>query len=64
MLVEATKFSRHIGSKIITDLMDTDLWKNKLSADCRNGNVFLAIRDNYISFYYKRLFSICVAKPK
>jgi len=47
----AEKFSRHVDS--ITAFMDTDLWKNKLSADCLNGNVFLAIRDNYISFYYK-----------
>jgi len=49
----AAKFTRHINSKIIKDFMGTDLWEKKLSADCFNGNVFFAIRDNYISFYHK-----------
>jgi len=53
------KFSRYIDNKIISNLKDTDLWGKKLSADCfKNSNVFLAIRDNYFSFYYNggRLF--------
>jgi hypothetical protein len=49
----AKQFSREIDDKIIKSLMATDLWTKKLSTDCSNGEVFFAIRDNYISFYYK-----------
>lgn len=40
-------------------LANNSLWKNKIENDCRNQNVFLAIRNNTIDFYHKggRLFS-------
>jgi hypothetical protein len=52
--MSGSKFSRHINSNIIKKLKATDLWTKKLSMDCLNGNVFLAIRpNNTIRFYYK-----------
>jgi hypothetical protein len=40
--------------KIIKDkLMTSSLWSNKIDQDCKNQNVFLAIRDNRIDFYHK-----------
>ena len=46
------KFERHAGENLIEGLMKEPLWK-KLKADCIKGDVYLAIRKDYISFYYK-----------
>jgi len=46
--------------KIIEDqLKESSLWSNKIEQDCKNQNVFLAIRDNRVDFYHKggRLFT-------
>lgn len=34
-------------------LTNSNLWKNKLEEDCRKQEIFMAIRDNKIGFYYK-----------
>ena len=40
--------------KIIEDkLISSSLWSNKIEQDCKNQNVFLAIRDNRIDLYHK-----------
>ena len=49
----AKEFSRHIESDLIKELLKTPLWINKLERDCKERKVFLAIRPDYISFYYK-----------
>ena len=46
--------------KIIEDkLIASRLWSNKIEQDCKNQNVFLAIRDNRFDLYHKggKLFS-------
>jgi hypothetical protein len=48
-----SKFSRDIEDEVITNLKATDLWRKRLAKDCQERNVFLAIRDGYISFYHK-----------
>ncbi len=45
--------------KIIEDkLIASSLWSNKIEQDCKNQNVFFAIRDNRLDLYHKggRLF--------
>ena len=49
----AWEFNRHVEDKLIESLVKTDLWQEKLKEDCEKGEVFLAIRNGYISFYYK-----------
>jgi len=51
-------FERNLEQPIIDKLQDEDLWK-LLKVDCRNQEIFLAIRDNSIGFYHKggRLFA-------
>jgi len=40
--------------KIIEDkLIASSLWSNQIDQDCKNQNVFLAIRDNRIDLYHK-----------
>ena len=40
--------------KIIEDkLISSSLWSNEIEQDCKNQNVFLAIRDNRIDLYHK-----------
>ena len=46
------EFNRHAGKDLIEKLKKESLWK-KLEADCKNGNVYLAIRNGYISFYHR-----------
>jgi hypothetical protein len=46
------EFSRHVGSDLIEGLKKEPLWA-KLEPDCRSGDVFLAIRQDYISFYHQ-----------
>ena len=48
----AREFSRHVGSDLIDGLKKEPLWA-KLEPDCRSGDVFLAIREDYISFYHQ-----------
>lgn len=39
--------------KIIEDkLIASSLWSNKIEQDCKNQNVFLAIRDNRFDLYH------------
>ena len=51
-------FKRHVDEDLIKKLIDQPLWKDKLKNDCNKGEIFLAIRDGSIGFYYKggRLF--------
>lgn len=50
---------RRLDGSIIENLKKTDLWKKRIEMDCREGNVFLTIRNNQVDFYHKggRLFS-------
>jgi hypothetical protein len=49
----AGDFSRSVKEDLIKDLIKTELWKTKLKADCKAGEVFLALRKDAICFYYK-----------
>ena len=49
----AWEFNRHVEEGIVRKLKEQRLWNEKLINDCRKGEVFLAIRDGYISFYYR-----------
>ena len=42
------------------NLVNNDLWKNKLKQDCLDKNVFLAIRDDNVGFYHEggKLFGL------
>jgi len=44
---------RGVDDSIIENLKSSDLWTKHLNADCLNEKVFLAVRDEIISFYYK-----------
>ena len=46
------EFKRRLEKDLIEKLKQEPLWK-KLELDCRGGDVYLAIRDGYISFYHK-----------
>lgn len=50
---------RRLENIIEGELIESRLWINKIKQDCKNQNVFLAIRDNRIDFYHKggRLFT-------
>ena len=48
-----TIFSRTLNESMVKNLLNEKLWNEKLKPDCLAGNVFMALRDNYISFYYK-----------
>lgn len=50
---------RQLDKTIIDSLIKTDLWINEIEKDCKSQNVFFAIRNNQIDFYYKggRLFN-------
>jgi hypothetical protein len=52
------KFVRNVDDGLINNLKAEPLWKNHLEPDCKKGEVFLAIRDKAIDFYYQggRLF--------
>jgi len=49
---------RQLSDGFIDRLKATNLWRNHLRKDCQRGVVFLAIRNDYVDFYYKggRLF--------
>jgi hypothetical protein len=51
-------FKRIFSKELIDNLKNEKLFNDKLLQDIQNGNVFPAIRKNYIDFYYKggRLF--------
>jgi len=49
----AWEFNRHVEEGLIKALKEQRLWKEKLEADCKKGDVFLAIRKDYLSFYHK-----------
>ena len=51
--------NRKVSSKIIAELLDSELWKDEIMKDCKEQKVFLAIRENQIDFYHKggRLFN-------
>ena len=44
---------RRLRKQIEEKLIASSLWSNKIEADCRNQNVFLAIRDNRFDLYHK-----------
>ena len=50
---------RDLNSELIKRLKDNEVFKNKLIPDIEKGNVFPAIRNNRIDFYFKggKLFS-------
>ena len=48
-----TTFSRAINEKTVENLLNDKLWNEKLKNDCLAGEVFMALRDNYISFYHE-----------
>ncbi len=49
---------RRLDKNIEDNLKNSNLWTHKLKNDCKKQNVFLAIRNNIVDFYYKggRLF--------
>ncbi len=49
---------RRLEKTIEDNLKYNELWSNKIEQDCKNKNVFLAVRDNQIDLYHKggRLF--------
>jgi hypothetical protein len=51
--IMAWEFNRHVDGSFIEGLKRQPLWQAKLKDDCEKGNVFLAIRNDYISFYHK-----------
>ena len=54
-------FTRNLKPQFITNLLNEPLWQDKLKLkyDCQKGDVFLAIRNNRVDFYYKggKIFS-------
>jgi len=44
---------KYISQTLVKNFKQTELWQNKLKDDCKNGDVFLAIRNNKIELYYK-----------
>ncbi|ERP30689.1 hypothetical protein [Chitinivibrio alkaliphilus] len=44
---------RRLEKIIEGKLISNSLWSNKIEQDCKNQNVFLAIRDNRIDLYHK-----------
>ena len=44
---------RRLKKIIEGELISNSLWSNKIEQDCKNQNVFLAIRDNRIDLYHK-----------
>jgi hypothetical protein len=53
------KFIRSVDGSLIKKMKSEPLWKDFLCGDCKNGEVFLAVRNDAISFYHKggRLFT-------
>ena len=50
----STTFSRiKSDSVVVKNLLNEKLWNEKLKNDCLEGNVFMALRNNYISFYHE-----------
>jgi len=47
------EFNRNVEASLIEKLKGQRLWQEKLKGDCEKGEVFLAIRNGYISFYHK-----------
>lgn len=49
---------RSINKTLMNSLKSESLWQNKLKADCLKNEVYLALRNEYVDFYYKggRLF--------
>ena len=43
-----TIMKRMMDDSLITELLKSNLWTNKLHEDCKNQLVFLAIRENKI----------------
>ena len=46
-------FSRYLSGDMIKNLVNEELFREKLEADINKGEVFFAIRPGYVSFYYK-----------
>ena len=44
---------RRLDKTIENKLMASSLWTDKIEQDCKNQNVFLAIRDNRVDMYHK-----------
>ncbi len=44
---------RRLDEKILKKLMGDNLWIHKIKQDCNDQNVFCAIRDDSVGFYYK-----------
>ncbi len=53
------KFTRNIKPELLKQLKDNKIFNDKLSPDVKSGNVFAALRNNEVDFYYKggKLFS-------
>ena len=45
-------FKRYVNPKLLTKLQTENLYKNKLYSDCKSQEVFLAIRNENVDFYY------------
>ena len=44
-------FERKFKKSLIDRLKNSDLWQSHLKEDCKEQNVFLAVRNNDIGFY-------------
>jgi hypothetical protein len=49
----AGEFARSVKEDLIKELYKTSLWKEKLKLECKSGEVFVALRKDYVAFYYK-----------
>lgn len=52
-------FERKLEKPAIANLTSSSLWMSHLESDCKNQNIFLAVRNNSIGIYHKggKLFS-------
>ena len=52
-------FERKLEKTAIANLTSSSLWMSHLESDCKNQNIFLAVRNNSIGIYHKggKLFS-------
>ena len=46
-------FNRKLEKPAIANLISSSLWTSHLESECKNQNIFLAVRNNCIGIYHK-----------